>query len=51
MLGQSYTIAGRALSRANLRELKEWYEYLSDIYAGETSAAYPAFSVGTMRRD
>ncbi len=48
---QSYTIAGRSLTRADLAELREWRKELKDEIAADAGTSYPCINVGTMRRD
>jgi hypothetical protein len=48
---QSYTIAGRSLTRADLAELREWRSELQTEIAAEAGNTRPYINVGTMRRD
>ena len=51
MLSQSYTIAGQAITRANLPALQAREEKLLDRYKKETGQGVAVVNIGTMRRD
>jgi hypothetical protein len=50
MAGQSYSIAGRAVTHADLVALTKYEEILLERYAAESGTRYPAINIGTMRR-
>jgi hypothetical protein len=51
MAGQSYSIAGRSLTRADLRVLNERETMLLDRYRRETGKIGIVTNVGTPRRE
>lgn len=50
MSGQSYSISGRSVTKANLRELTERETLLLARYNQEQGTSGPAFNVGIKRR-
>ncbi len=50
MSGQSYSISGRSLTKANLKELTERETMLLERYRRETGSG-PIINIGTLRRD
>lgn len=51
MTGQSYSIAGRNLTRADLKALGERETMLLARYQREQGTGGPAFNIGIIRRD
>lgn len=51
MLNQSYTVAGRTVTRANLAALQEREENLLARYKREQGSGGPAINIGIPRRD
>lgn len=51
MSGQSYTIGGRSMTRANLDALCKREEMLLARYKREQGAGGPAINIGIPRRD
>lgn len=51
MLNQSYTVAGLAVTRANLPALQAREEKLLNRYQKETGSGAAVVNVGTLRRE
>jgi hypothetical protein len=51
MAGQSYSIAGRNVTKANLKELSDREAILLERYKKETGQGTAVINIGTMRRD
>jgi hypothetical protein len=50
MLGQSYTVDGQSVTRANLRDLEAREATLLDRYRSEQGQGGPVFMTGIVRR-
>jgi len=51
MSGQSYSISGRSVTKANLKELSERESFLLARYYRETGTPGSAINIGTLRRE
>lgn len=51
MSGQSYTVGGRSVTKANLAQLSERENLLLTRYHKETGSRRAAINIGTLRRD
>ena len=51
MSGQAYSVAGRNVTKANLKELSDREAILIERYKKETGQGAAVINIGTLRRD